>query len=83
MRKGNIAIAIILEVYDTAIKFKIVGKGKAFPFLCYKLSLLKLYLLLLSKTIVSYKKYIVGLQANNTKRFLAIKKAKIVSRLLY
>jgi hypothetical protein len=81
--KGNIAIAIILEVYNTAIEFEIIGKGKAFLFLCYKLSLFKFHLLLFSKIIVSYKKCIVGLQANNTKRFLAIKKVGIISRLLY
>jgi len=83
LRKGNTAIAIILKVYDIAIKFEIIGKGKAFPFFRYKLSLFKLYLLLLSKIIVSYKKCIVGLQANNIKRFFAIKKARIISRLFY
>ena len=61
LREGNTAIAIILEVYDITIKFEIVGKGKAFPFLCYKLSLFKLYLLLFSKTIIFYKKYIINL----------------------
>jgi hypothetical protein len=83
LREGNTAIAIVLEVYDIAVKFEIVGKGKAFLFLCYKLSLLKLHLLLLSKIIVSYEKCIVGLQANDIKRFIAIKKAGIVGRLFY
>ena len=61
MCKGNTAIAVVLEVYDTAVEFKIVGKGKAFLFLRHKLSLLKLYLLLLNKTFVSYEKRIIGL----------------------
>jgi hypothetical protein len=81
--KGNIAIAIVLKVYNITIKFEIISKGKAFLFLCYKLSLFKLYLLLFSKIIVFYKKRIIGLQANNIKRFLAIKKAGIIGRLLY
>jgi len=76
--EGNTAIAIVLEVYNIAVEFEIMGKGKALLFLCYKLSLFKLYLLLLSKIIVSYKKYIISLQANNIKRFSTIEKAEIV-----
>jgi hypothetical protein len=78
--KGNF---IIFKVYNTIIKFEIIAKSKAFLFLRYKLSLFKLYLFLLSKTFISYKKCIISLQADNTKRFLAIKKAKIISRLFY
>jgi hypothetical protein len=80
LRKGN---PIVFKVYNVTIKFEIIARSKAFLFLRYKLSLLKLYLFLLSKTFISYKKCIIGLQADNTKRFLAIKKARIVSRLFY
>jgi len=82
LRKSNatIAIAIVVKVYNIAIKFETMGKSKAFLFFSYKLSAFKLYLLFFSKTFIFfYKKYIISLQANNAKRFLAIEKAEIVS----
>jgi hypothetical protein len=85
LRKGNtaIAITIVLKVYNAIVKFEIISKSKLFPFLCYKLRLFKLYLFLFSKTFISYKKCIIGLQANNTKRFFAIKKTRIIYELIY
>jgi len=82
LRKGNTTIALF-KMYNTTIKLKVIVISKAFAFLSYKLGLFKLYLLLLSKIFVSYKKRIIGLQTDNTKRFLAIKKARIIGRLFY
>jgi hypothetical protein len=33
LRKGDIAIAIVFEVYNTTVKLKIMGGSKAFTFL--------------------------------------------------
>ena len=69
---------IVSKVYNAAIKLKIVSKSKVFTLLSYKLSLLKLYLFLLSKTFVSYKKRIISLKANDAKWLIAIKETRIV-----
>jgi hypothetical protein len=82
LREGNIAIALF-KMYNITIKLKVIVISKAFAFLGHKLGLLKLHLLLLSKTFVSYEKRIIGLQTDNTKKFLAIKKARIIGRLFY
>jgi hypothetical protein len=73
--KGNITIAIF-KIYNITIKLKVIVISKAFAFLGYKLGLFKLYLLLLSKIFVSYKKHIIGLQTDNIKRFFCYKEGK-------
>ena len=76
LRKGN--TSTIFKAYNATIKLKVVGKSKVFTLFSYKLSFLKLYLFLFSKTFVSYKKRIISLKANDTKWLIAIKETRIV-----
>ena len=77
LRKGN--TSTIFKAYNATIKLKVVGKSKVFTLFSYKLSFLKLYLFLFSKTFVSYKKRIISLKANDAKQLIAIEETRIIS----